>query len=247
MSKKRLANKKNCVQTIEENHLKLKDIRPLTYNQRDTFQCFLESEQDLFLHGMAGTGKSYIALYLALKEVERNPEKFRKVIIFRNVVPTRDMGFLPGNSKEKAKEYELPYETITKNLFGRDDAYGLMKTKGIIEFQTTSFIRGMTYDNCIMIADEVQNMTAHELNSLITRRGDNTRVIFAGDLRQNDLTKHREYSGLKDFMTIIQHLSCFDFIEFGVDDIVRSDRVKEYLIIRTKLEDSGLISNLIRD
>lgn len=246
MSKKRVAKKKSSTPTIEENHLKLREIRPLTYNQRDAFQTFLETEQDMVLHGMAGSGKTFIALYLAFKLQERT-NRFKKIVIFRNVVPTRDMGFLPGNSKEKSKEYETPYECIIKNLFGRDDAYSILKTKNMLEFQTTSFLRGTTFEDCIMIADEVQNMTAHELNTLITRRGENTRVIFAGDIRQNDLNKHREFSGLKDFLKIIQHMSCFEFIEFGVDDIVRSGRVKEYLITRTKLEDNGTIQTLIRD
>lgn len=230
--------------TLENNHLDLSIVKPKTDNQADAFDSFNNHHQHLLLHGVAGTGKSYIGIYLLLKEMERNPDLYKQLIIIRNVVPTRDMGFLPGNSKEKAREYEAPYVSLFSDMYERGDAYSLMKTKQLVDFQTTSFIRGITLKDCVVFIDEVQNMSAHELNSLITRVGENVRIVMAGDVRQSDLDKRREYSGLKDFMSIISRMKSFDLIEFGVEDIVRSALVKEYIIARTSLEDSNDIAAL---
>ena len=152
----------------------------------------------------------------------------------RSVVPTRDMGFLPGNQKEKQRVYEQPYMSIATELFGRGDAYEVLKGKGLIDFISTSFVRGVTLDNCVVIVDECQNMTFHELDSVITRMGHNCRVIFCGDYRQSDLLRDSEKKGLKDFMRVLGTMKHFDIIEFTEDDIVRSPLVKEYIIAKLK-------------
>lgn len=167
-----------------------------------------------------------------------------KMIIVRSVVPTRDMGFLPGSNKEKSKVYEAPYYSIFSELFGRGDAYEYMKTKGMVEFITTSFVRGITINDSVIIVDEFQNMTPGELHSVFTRIGKNCKVVFAGDIKQNDLDGRKDVSGFKDFFKVIDKMKSFNVIEFNRDDIVRSDLVKEYIIAREDLEDRGVITAL---
>ena len=214
---------------------KLDSIKPITIAQEDTFDSW-DNDYHLMLHGIAGTGKTFIGLYLALKSVLED-KSFNKIFVVRSVVPTRDMGFLPGNQKEKMKVYEAPYQDIARKLFSRGDAYEILKTKNIVEFMSTSFVRGITLDDCVIIVDEVQNMNAMELHSVMTRVGENCKIIFCGDVRQDDLTSERkkELSGLREFLRIIDSMEEFDFIEFTTEDIVRSDLVKSYIIARSKL------------
>lgn len=228
-------------QSERRNYLELIDIIPLTKNQRIAFKSF-QSGRNLFLHGVAGSGKTYISLYLALKELERRQHE--KILIYRSTVPSRDMGFMPGNAKEKVKPYEAPYYGILQKLYNRSDAYDILKQKGLMDFESTSFIRGLTLENSIIIVDEAQNLNQQELNSLITRIGENCQVVFCGDMRQTDLDNRRDHSGLLDFYKIIEHMSCFDLIEFGPEDIVRSKLVKEYILTRMHLEDTGMIKTL---
>jgi predicted ribonuclease YlaK len=169
----------------------MKKIEPLTENQKLSFENF-ERGKNLMLHGIAGTGKSFISLYLALREIMDNKNsQYKKIVIVRSVVPTRDMGFLPGSNKEKAKVYEAPYYAICTELFGRGDAYDILKQRNMVDFISTSFIRGITLNNCIIVVDEIANMTLHELDSIITRVGKNCRIIFSGDFRQSDFTYFR--------------------------------------------------------
>jgi len=216
-----------------QQHFSLKKIKPLTINQEDTFRSFFEGK-NLLLHGVAGTGKTYISLYLALNEVLKGNNGLEKIIILRSVVPSRDMGFLPGNIKEKTRVFEDPYREICDDLFGRGDGYDILKNKFLINFATTSYLRGITFRNAIIIVDESQNMNYHELDTVITRIGENCRVIFCGDFRQSDLLK-QERTGLIDFMKIIDKMGCFDKIEFGVHDIVRSALVKNYIVSKMEL------------
>ena len=215
----------------------LLEVKPLTTTQADVFEAFDDDDLNLMLHGVAGTGKTFVAVYLALKDILQGVQKRKKVIIVRSVVPTRDMGFLPGNAKEKARAYEAPYYSICNDIFGRGDAYETLKAKGVIEFITSSFIRGITLDDCIVVVDEAQNMSAMELHSIMTRIGQNSKIVFCGDTRQDDLTSERkkEESGLTQFMRILRNMKRFDFIEFDEDDIVRSDLVKEYIITRNRM------------
>ena len=198
----------------------LKEIEPLTKSQVAVF----DSYKHLMLHGCAGTGKTFISLYLALDDLQK--EEYSRIVLVRSAVPTREMGFLPGTEDEKSKVYEAPYVSIMQELFSRgDNPYGQLKQKGVINFLTTSYIRGTTFNDSVIIVDECQNMTFHELDSIITRVGKNCRIIFCGDFFQSDLKS----SGLKDFIRIIKGMYEFDFIEFGMSDIVRSDFVRSYL------------------
>jgi phosphate starvation-inducible protein PhoH len=213
----------------------MKKIEPLTENQKISFEYF-EKGKNLMLHGIAGTGKSFISLYLALREIMDNKNsQYKKIVIVRSVVPTRDMGFLPGSNKEKAKVYEAPYYAICTELFGRGDAYDILKQRNMVDFISTSFIRGITLNNCIIVVDEIANMTLHELDSIITRVGKNCRIIFSGDFRQSDFTKEHEKNGLTEFMKIISRMKSFAFIDFKQEDIVRSGLVREYIIQKDKL------------
>ena len=183
---------------------------------------------------MAGTGKTWLACYLGVDDVIAGGD-YNKVIIFRSVVPTRDMGYLPGTVKQKAQIYEEPYRAIYNELFGRGDAYEILKTKNIIEFSTTSFLRGLTFDHTIIIVDEVNNMSFHELDSLITRSGKSTKIIFCGDFRQSDLTNASEREGLKRFFDILNNIDGFKYYEFEEQDIVRSQLVKSYIIAKHRM------------
>jgi len=241
MTTERLTRKEKRIQrqqggreeSVQRNNLNLKHFEPLTANQKLTYQNF--NNKNLMLHGMAGTGKSFISLYLSLKEVIKSESIYKKVVIVRSVVPTRDMGFLPGNNKEKAKVYEAPYYAICTELFGRGDAYELLKSRGIVDFISTSFIRGITLNDCVIVVDEIANLTLHELDSIITRVGKNCKIIFSGDFSQSDFTREQDRNGLKDFMRIIERMKSFEFIEFNENDIVRSAMVKEYIISKHRL------------
>lgn len=205
--------------------LTLSEIEPLTQNQVAAF----ESDKHLVLHGVAGTGKTFISCYLAFDDMIKS--SYNKLIIIRSAVPTRDIGFLPGNEKEKSAIYEEPYKDICVELFQRGDAYEILKTKSLVNFMTTSFIRGVTLRNAVIIVDECQNMSFHELDSIITRVGEECRIIFCGDFRQSDLSKN----GLKDFIRIVKAMDQFDLIDFEIKDIVRSGFVKDYITVKTNL------------
>lgn len=224
-----MARKSN---SLAGNQLTLQKREPLTDNQALAFQAF-EDDKNLILHGIAGTGKTYIACYLAYKALTDKDQS--SLVIIRSAVPTRDIGFLPGTQEEKSAVYEEPYKDITSDLFERGDAYSILKQKFTVEFMTTSFIRGITIDNAVILIDECQNMTFHELDSIITRVGTNCRVIFCGDFRQDDFSGKRENSGLQDFFKILNKTDRFKMIDFQIEDIVRSDLVKDYIIAKTQL------------
>ena len=211
--------------TLAGSGLQLQEIEPLTQNQLKAF----ESDKNLMLHGVAGTGKTFISCYLAFDDMTK--ENYDKLVIIRSAVPTRDIGFLPGTEKEKASVYEEPYKDICIELFQRGDAYELLKTKGLVHFMTTSFIRGVTLRNATIIVDECQNMSFHELDSIITRVGEGCRVIFCGDFRQSDL----KGNGLSDFIRVLKAMNEFDMVDFEVQDIVRSKFVKSYIIAKLDL------------
>lgn len=227
--KRLLRQQKQETEGVPNLGLNLARIVPLTDNQRLAFEGY-EDGDNLMLHGIAGTGKSFLAIYLALRDILSGISNQKALTIVRSVVPTRDMGFLPGNSKEKAAVYEAPYQQICTELFGRGDAYEMLVRKGIIEFISTSFVRGVTLNDRIVVVDEMQNCSLHELDTVITRMGKNSRIMFAGDFRQSDFTKEQERLGIKDFMKIINAMRSFTFVEFEKQDIVRSALVKEYIV-----------------
>jgi len=211
--------------TLAGASLTLREIEPLTRNQVRAF----DSNKHLILHGLAGTGKTFISCYLAFDDMAKG--EYEKLVIIRSAVPTRDIGFLPGTEKEKSSVYEEPYKDIANEIFGRGDAYGILKQKSLVDFMTTSFIRGITLKHAVILIDECQNMSFHELDSIITRMGQNCKVIFCGDFRQADLKQN----GMQDFLKILKRMNEFDFIEFEVEDIVRSEFVKNYIIAKNEL------------
>jgi len=227
-------------QQKQRNSLELKNIQPKTKNQELIFKEFINGK-NLLVHGLPGTGKSFLSLYLALSEVE-DYRDYHNVMIIRSVVPSRDMGFLPGSIAEKSKIYEAPYKSICAELYGRGDAYEILKQKGIINFETSSFLRGMTLDNSIIIVDECQNMTYQELCTIITRAGNNTKIVFCGDYRQTDLKWDDEKSGIFQFMKILNRMTkYFSCIEMEQDDIVRSGLVKDFIIKKTQIENNSRV------
>jgi len=213
----------------------LRTIQPLTENQKAVFDAY-DNSKIMLLHGVAGTGKTYIALYHALEEVLDRSNKYEKVVIVRSAVPSRDIGHLPGDEKEKTEVYTEPYVEICSDLFSRSDAYQRLTEQKVIQFLITSFVRGITLDNSIIIVDECHNMTDMELNSIITRVGERSKIIFCGDFRQTDLYRKTDTSGLKKFMRIADMMPSFKTFEFGIEDIVRSSLVKEYILARLQYE-----------
>ena len=235
MSAKQMRRKK----PINEDYL-LK-IEPLTDNQTTMFDAY-EDGKNLFAYGCAGTGKTFVALYLALKDVLNEYTPYEKVYIVRSLVSTREIGFLPGTHEDKASLYQIPYKNMVKYMFEMPDdnsfemLYENLKAQETISFWSTSFLRGTTLDNSIVIIDECQNLNFHELDSIITRCGQDTKIVFCGDARQSDLQKSNERTGIIDFMKIIQSMEeDFSMIEFGIEDIVRSGLVKNYLIAKLNL------------
>jgi len=218
----------------------LVDIEPLTPAQEKVFTDW-ESDKNLFMFGAAGTGKTFIALYLALQEVLKEDSPYDKVYVVRSLVSTREIGFLPGDHEDKSSLYQIPYKNMVKYMFEMPDdnsfemLYGNLKTQETISFWSTSFIRGTTFDRAIIIVDECQNLNFHELDSIITRVGEDTKIIFAGDVQQTDLVKANEKNGILDFMSILRLMDEFGMIEFGVDDIVRSGLIKSYLVSKISL------------
>ena len=218
----------------------LKVIEPLTDNQERVFTSYAEGKH-LVLHGAAGTGKTFISLYLALKDVLEPSSPYEKVYMVRSLVPTREIGFLPGDHEDKSNLYQIPYKNMVKYMFQMpDDAafdmlYDNLRAQETVSFWSTSFIRGTTLDDCIVIVDEFSNLNFHELDSIITRIGQNAKIIFSGDYTQSDLVKSNEKNGVLDFMRILQTMPSFDCVEFEIEDIVRSGLVREYLVSKINL------------
>ncbi|ADO97839.1 PhoH-like phosphate starvation-inducible [Synechococcus phage S-ShM2] len=215
-------------------------IEPATENQEWMFKEYATGK-NLLLHGVAGTGKTFITLYNALTEVLDENSPYDKIYIVRSLVPTREIGFLPGDHEDKAALYQIPYKNMVRYMFSMPDdnsfemLYDNLRAQETISFWSTSFLRGVTLDNCIVIVDEFSNLNFHELDSIITRIGEDSKIMFCGDIAQSDLAKESEKSGISDFMRIIQSMDDFTCIEFGINDIVRSGLVKNYLLAKYEL------------
>ena len=218
----------------------LTNIKPVTDSQKIVFDSWKKS-QNQFLYGCAGTGKTFISLYLALQEVLRNETPYDKVIVVRSLIPTREIGFLPGDEEDKAALYQVPYSNMMQFMFEQPNEqafsmlYDRLKAQGSFYFLSTSFLRGLTFDNSIIIVDECQNLNFHELDTIVTRVGQDSKIIFCGDFMQTDLSKVSEKNGLHDFLRILEEMKEFNCIEFNIGDIVRSGFVRNYLIQKTKL------------
>jgi phosphate starvation-inducible PhoH-like protein len=215
----------------------LVDIEPITENQKILFNSYKE-KKNIIAYGAAGTGKTFVTLFNALKDVLDENTPYEKIYIVRSLVATREIGFLPGDHEDKSDIYQVPYKHMVKYMFQMSsDAdfemlYGNLKAQETIKFWSTSFLRGTTLDRSIIIVDEFQNLNFHELDSIMTRVGEDSKIFFCGDASQTDLQKTNEKNGIVDFMKIIRSMPSFDVIEFGIDDIVRSGIVKEYLIAK---------------
>ena len=209
-------------------------IEPITPNQTTAFAHYNEGK-NLFLYGAAGTGKTFITLYMALKQVLDPLTPYNKVVLVRSLVSTREIGFLPGDHEDKSALYQIPYKNMVKYMFelATDNDFemlwGNLKAQESVTFWSTSFIRGTTLDASIVIVDESQNLNFHELDSIITRVGEDTKIMFCGDVAQTDLIRTNEKNGILDFQKIITMMPEFALVEFGVDDIVRSGLVKSYI------------------
>ena len=218
----------------------LRDIEPLTENQQKLFESYANGK-NLIAYGAAGTGKTFITLYNALCDVLDTTTPYEKIYIVRSLVSTREIGFLPGDHEDKSFLYQIPYKNMVKYMFELPSAadfemlYGNLKAQETISFWSTSFIRGTTFDRAIILVDEFQNLNFHELDSIMTRVGENTKIMFCGDATQTDLIKQNERNGIVDFMRVLRLMSSIDIIEFGVEDIVRSGLVKEFILAKMEL------------
>ena len=213
----------------------LKPIEPLTPAQESLWEQYATGK-NLVAYGCAGTGKTFCLLYQALKEVLTEDTPYEKIYIVRSLVPTREIGFLPGTHEDKSYLYQIPYRNMVKHMFSMytdkefDTLYDDLQRQETISFWSTSFLRGTTLDNAIIIVDEFENLNFHELDSIMTRVGENSKIFFAGDASQSDLLKVTERTGILDFMQILQGMPEFGKIEFGLEDIVRSGLVRSYLV-----------------
>ena len=217
----------------------LVNIESLNDNQQRLFNSY-KNGKNLIAYGCAGTGKTFITLYNAIRDVLSENTPYEHIYLVRSLVATREIGFLPGDHEDKADIYQIPYKNMVKYMFQMpSDAdfemlYGNLKSQETIKFWSTSFLRGTTLDNSIVIVDEFQNLNFHELDSIITRVGENTKIIFCGDASQSDLVSTNDRNGIVDFMNILRKMPSFDIIEFGIDDIIRSGLVKEYLMAKVE-------------
>ena len=218
----------------------MREVEPLTENQQALFNAYA-ADKNLVAYGAAGTGKTFITLYNALCDVLDPTTSYEKIYIVRSLVATREIGFLPGDHEDKSTLYQLPYKAMVKYMFEMptqadfEMLYGNLKAQDTIDFWSTSFIRGTTFDKAIIIVDEFQNLNFHELDSIMTRVGESSKIMFCGDATQTDLVKQNERNGIIDFMRILRLMSSVDLIEFGVEDIVRSGLVKEYILAKMEL------------
>ena len=218
----------------------MREVEPLTDSQKELYKCY-ENNQNIVAYGAAGTGKTFITLYNALRDVLSDKTPYEKIYLVRSLVATREIGFLPGDHEDKSYLYQIPYKNMVKYMFQLpteadfEMLYANLKAQGTIGFWSTSFIRGTTFDKAIIIVDEFQNLNYHELDSIITRVGEDTKIMFCGDATQSDLTKQNEKNGIMDFMKILRIMPSIDIIEFGVEDIVRSGLCKEYLVAKMEM------------
>jgi phosphate starvation-inducible protein PhoH len=233
-----MARRKDKRSPLKTNHLVIKEVSPLTDNQEVFFNHYNSNKSQVLL-GYAGCGKTYLALYKALEEINDSNTPYKRLVIVRSAVPSRDLGAMPGTLEQKTEMYELPYRDICNELFGRGDAYELLKKQKVIEFISTSYIRGITLDDTIVIADEIQNMTAHEAESVLTRVGINSKIILCGDIMQRDITKRSE-KNIELFLNTVEAMTDdFDFVHFNENDVVRSGLVGSYIKTKHKIYPSG--------
>ena len=249
-----MARRKSAPSPVDFNNLNVKssrkkkaigkefllDIQPITETQQKFYDSYDENKH-LVAYGVPGSGKTFSSLYKSLQEVFDETSDKESIYIVRSLVQTRSIGFMPGSETEKQGYFETPYRAMVKHMFQLpsevdfDMLYDNLKSQKTIKFYNTSFLRGLTFDDCVIIVDEFQNLNFHELSSIITRVGENCRIIFSGDAEQTDLISTNEKNGIHDFMRILQIMPSFDILEFGVDDICRSGLVREFILAKREL------------
>lgn len=235
-SKKTIKRKERVIPKAEQpvaEVFRLRTIQPMTKVQRDFFESYC-SGNHVVAHGSAGTGKSFLSIYLAMQDVLAG--EYEKMIIIRTALEGRKIGFLPGSEQEKTAVFERPYISIFEDLFGKKNAYDTLKKKGLVEFESTSFLRGQTFNNAAIVYDEFQNGNFQEGSTVLTRVGKNCKVVLAGDYKQSDHTHSQDREGVAKLMRILKAMNTMDFIEFTSADIVRSGFVKEFIIACEKDE-----------
>ena len=211
------------------------DIKGITKNQTEVLKEYKKGKC-LFLYGSAGTGKTFITLHSALKEVLDPKTPYQRVYVVRSLISTREIGFLPGDEEDKSALYQAPYDNMVRFMFKMPTEdqfaflYDRLKQQDSLMFLSTSFLRGITLDNAIVIVDECQNLNFHELDTIMTRVGQDSKIMFCGDFDQTDLTKSGEREGLGNFMKIIDSMKEFYLCEFDIGDIVRSGLVRSYIV-----------------
>jgi len=216
-------------------HDQLVEMKGVTKNQLEVFKQYAEGK-NLFLYGPAGTGKTFVILYNAIKEVLDSKTNYNCIYIVRSLMPTRSLAFMPGDEQDKSSLYQVPYDNMLRLMFKLsseeqfDILYGELKKQGNIAFLSTSFLRGITLDNAIVLVDECQNLNFHELDTIMTRVGQESKIMFSGDFDQTDLRDNEEKAGLGQFIKIINEMKEFYSCEFDIGDIVRSGLVRSYII-----------------
>lgn len=239
MARKSANNEVTVAKTNNQLKIRIDDLKtfqPLTENQKKFFDAYKRGDYFIGLFGSPGVGKTFLALLKGIEEVLDKGNSFDKIVVVRSAVQVRDQGFVPGDLQEKMQIYEQPYKEICQTLFNRGDAWDRLKEQGYARFISTTAIRGISIDDAVIIVDECQSMTWHELSSVITRTGYRSKIIFVGDLKQNDLVKSKnDVSGLRDFLSVAELMDEFTRIDFTPDDIVRSSLVKSFIVACDKL------------
>ena len=216
-------------------HDQLVEMKGVTKNQLEVFKQYAEGK-NLFLYGPAGTGKTFVILYNAIKEVLDSKTNYNCIYIVRSLMPTRSLAFMPGDEQDKSSLYQVPYDNMLRLMFKLsseeqfDMMYEELKKQGNVAFLSTSFLRGITLDNAIVLVDECQNLNFHELDTIMTRVGQESKIMFSGDFDQTDLREDEEKAGLSQFIKIINEMKEFYSCEFDIGDIVRSGLVRSYII-----------------
>lgn len=189
---------------------------PQTPEQKEAAQLF-RTHDLLFLLGCAGSGKTHCAISLALQSIKQGHHK--KLIFVRPLVEAGEkVGFLPGELNEKVQPYLGPLNHILSKV-----AFNI--PKGIVEIQTLAFMRGLTFDDCVIVADESQNMSTSQLKLLLTRMGKNCKVLVCGDQDQSDI--HGRGDDLLDVAEKLEDVQGVVIIDFYEDGILRHPLVRE--------------------
>jgi phosphate starvation-inducible PhoH-like protein len=200
------------------------EIEVLNHAQR-RYLSSIKSNIITFGVGVAGTGKSYIALSYAAEQLKA--KRISKIIITRPIVEAGEkIGYLPGELEEKIAPYFEPMISILNKRLGVSFVEYLIK-RGVIQAKPLAYLRGSTFEDAVVILDESQNTTPSTMQLFLTRIGENCKVIIDGDVRQSDI---KGESGLSDAMTRLKGINNIGVVTFGIDDVVRSGICRDIVI-----------------